>query len=675
MSEPQFLSAAERRVLQAVCDTFVPALEPPPGVREPAQVAHWRCSAAAGDVAAAVETTLALETTPEQQRQIRLALRLLDHPAALRLLTGSPQPFRLRSLPGREAVLRGWSTSRLPALRQAFLAFKRLACFHFYAHQVGDGPNPNAAALGYPYPGGPLPLPAPPANPGRPLRPLIIDRDTVLDADVCIVGSGAGGGVAAALLAAAGKRVVVLEDGGPHQEAGFDGGEESGWERLYARRGALTTADGGMVLLAGRTLGGGTTVNWTTCFRPTERLLAEWAAQSGLSDLRGAALADSYAAVERRINAHVGTEPLNRNNALLLAGAARLGLAAARNPRNVTAACTDCGRCHFGCRSGGKQGTLRTYLQDAAAAGAQIVTNAWAARVLLRGDRAVGVAAWVHAPVEDHAPAAPRYRLTVRAAEVIVAGGAIGTPALLLRSGVRGPHLGRHLTLHPATGILGRWATAEPAWQGPIQATYSNAFADLSGDGYGVRLEAVPIYPGFGAIVTPWTGAGAFRRQLADLAHYSALLVLTRDRVGGRVVLDRQGGPRIVYRPSAESRRHLVRGMVAGARLVLAAGADAVQTLHTPPVHLRAGGSPAAFARAVAVAGADPHRLLVGSAHQMGTARMARDPRGGVTDGLGRVHGVAGLRVLDTSLFPSASGVNPMLTTLGLVHWLVSRGL
>jgi choline dehydrogenase-like flavoprotein len=672
MDQRGFLTGRERATLRAVCDTLLPALEPPPGMTGTAQVAYWRRSAAELDVAAAVEETLWLETTPEQQAQIRQALGLLVQPAALRLLTGSAQRFPARGQAGREAVLRAWATSPLPLLRQAFQVFKRLACFHFYAHPTAAGANPNATLLGYP--GFALPLPGPPANPAHPLRSLAIDRDTVLDADVCVVGSGAGGGVAAALLAQAGRRVVVLEAGGWYTEADFSAEEESGWERLYMRRGALATDDAGMLILAGRTLGGGTTVNWTTCFRPPAALLAEWAARSGVADLQGDALQASYAAVEARMGIHIDDGPFNGNNAVVWNGAAALGLVPARNPRNTTH-CGTCGICHFGCRWGAKQGTMRTYLQDAYDAGAQIVPNCYADRVLLMGDRVVGVAARVRRPVEERVPDAPAHRLTVRAPVVVVAGGALESPALLLRSGLRHPAIGRNLYLHPATGVIGRFDTPVEAWRGPMQDVYSNALADLTGDGYGVRFEAVPLFPGFAAITAPWTGGRAFRAYMGGLAHYNALLVLTRDRVPGRVVLDSQGRPRLLYRPSAESRRLLLRGCQEGARVVLAAGAREAQTLHTVPLRVRGMGGLDRFQAEVAAAGAAPNRMTIGSAHQMGTCRMDAHPARGVVDGRGAVHGVRGLYVCDTSIFPSASGVNPMLTALGLAHWVVQRGL
>ncbi len=666
------LSARERATLWAVCDTLLPAMEPPPGITDADWIAYWRRSAADLDVAGAVEESLWLETTPAQQRRLRLALRVLGSPPLQALLTGRARTFGTRSLAARTRVLRGWAEGPLPPLRQAHQAFKRLAAAHFYAHPGPDGTNPNAAVLGYP---GRAPAPAAPAaNSAHPLQPLAVGHPQVIEADVCVIGSGAGGAVAAALWAGAGRRVIVLETGGWSTEADFDAREERGWERLYLRRGLQTTDDGGILVLAGRTLGGGTTVNWSTSFRPPEARLAEWAAQTGIPDLTGPDLAAAFDAVERRLHVCVPSVPLNANNAVLWDGATALGLPVARMPTNA-AGTGDCGVCHFGCRQGDKQSTVRTYLQDAYDAGAQILPNCEAERVLLAGGRAVGVQAWVHPPAEARDRQSPGIAVTVRAPIVIVAAGALHTPAILLRSGLRHPQIGRNLYLHPSTAVAGRFATRVEGWTGLVQSAYSPAFADLTGDGYGFYLEAAPLYPGLAAGALPWAGGRAFRALMADLPYTSAIIALTRDRVPGRVVIDRQGAARLLYQPSAESRRLLVRGCREAARVTLAAGARDVYTLHTPPIRLRPGDDLAAFDARVAAAGARPDRLFVASAHQMGTARLGADPASSVVDARGQVHGVPGVYIADGALLPSAPGVNPMIGIMGLAHWLTSRNL
>jgi choline dehydrogenase-like flavoprotein len=680
---PGFLTPAQRRTLEAVCETFCPALEPPPGTPlEGPPAAYWRRGATVLGVAAVIEARLVEETTPAEQAEFAQGMDALENPAVCRLTSGQATPFSRRGPAAREGLLRAWAVSPLPPIRKAYQTFKRLASFHFYtAPAPGGGPNPNHAALGYPDPWRPPARPAPPANPAHPLRPLTITADTVLEADACVVGSGAGGGIVAALLAAAGYRVVVLEAGTGRAEAAFTGDELDGFRQLYARGGLLISEDGAVALLAGRTLGGGTTINWMTCFRPPRGVLEAWAASCGVHELLGPELQTSLDAVERRLQVNAAESRLNPNNAALVRGATALGWHHALQARNARG-CGDCGHCTFGCPWGAKQGTLRTYLQDACDAGARIVTCATAERVLVAAGRVVGVEArsGPPRPRPAHAAQPGGYRLSVRAPLVVVAGGAIQSPALLLRSGLRQPALGRNLYLHPATVMIARFDHDIAGWSGPLQTAHSDEFADLDGAGYGFKFETTPVYPGLAAAAAPWDSGAGFKRLMLAIKQAASLLVLVRDRDTGHIALDRWGNPRIHYHLGAHDARHLLRGCKEGARLLLAAGAREVFTLHTRTTRiLRTGAaepSPEAWARfdaAVDRQGAGPNRLGVFSAHQMGTCRMGADPATSVVDSTGAVYGVRGLYVADGSIFPLSSGVNPMITIMGLAHWIGRR--
>ena len=675
-----FLTPAQRRTLAAVCDTICPALDPPPGTPpDSPQAAYWQRAAADLDVAGWIERSLTGEISPAEVRQLGQALDALEQPALSLLTTGSATPFTRRGPAARAAVLRAWSTSPLPLLRQGFQTFKRAAAFFFYTAPGADGTNPNGPVLGYPDPWQPPPYPPAPANPAHPLHPERITADTTLEADACVIGSGAAGGIVAARLAQAGRRVIVLEAGDAPDEATFGTSELGGFQDLYAKRGLLTTDDGAVALLAGRTLGGGTTINWMTCFRPPPAVLDEWAGASGVRDLLGPDLQASLDAVERRLHIDTDESHLNPNNAALVAGARALGWHCAIQPRNALN-CGDCGHCSFGCPWGAKQGTRRTYLQDAYDAGARLIPCATAERVLLDGGRVTGVTAQIGPPGKwprrDGAALAPR--LTVRAPLVVVAAGALESPAILLRSGLRHPALGRNLYLHPATAVIGRFREDIAAWSGVLQAAHSDQFANLDGGGYGFKFETTPIYPGLAAVAVPWEGGAAFKRLMLDARQVVSLLVLGRDREGGRIVLDRWGNGRILYRLGPTEAGYLLRGCKEGARLLLAAGAAEAYTLHSRLTRL-AGDAPAGsaartrFDAAVDRQGAGPNRMMVFSAHQMGTCRMSATPTAGVVDGQGAVHGVAGLYVADSSIFPRSSGVNPMLTIMGLAHWIGTR--
>jgi choline dehydrogenase-like flavoprotein len=635
------------------------------------------------DAAALIEMALDAETSPDEKRLFRTALSSLENPLVCLASSGSATPFGRRDTVGREKLLQAWSTSRIPLLRQGFQTIKRLAGYTFLAapEPGSGGRNPNLAALGYPEPWKP-PHEAPvAANPDHPLVSEQVTQDSEIEADVCVVGSGAGGGVVAALLAQAGRKVVVLEAGGEESEWPFDAEEDSGFRRLFAKRGLLASVDGRIAVLSGRTLGGGTTVNWMTCFRPPERLLRQWAQVSGVEGLVGPELQRSLDEVEKRLHVDKDESWLNKNNSALVRGAEALGWHHAIQGRNAKG-CGDCGLCTFGCPWGSKQSTTRTYLQDAYDAGARIVTRAMVERVLFEGKQVVGVEATVGTigALPQRKEGEGVRRLTVRASMVVVAGGGIESPALLLRSGVQNSALGKHLYLHGSTVVMGFFDEAIGAWSGPLQSAHSDEFADLDGKGFGFKFEVTPIYPGLGATALPWENGESFKRRMLELKHTVSLLVLMRERVGGRVSVDRWGNPRIHYALSKSDAEHLLKGVKEEARLLMAAGARETYTLHTQLTGItrKEKNNTMAwerFDRQVDRLGAGANNLMLFSAHQMGTCRMGMDPAKSVVDESGAVHGYKGLYVADGSVFPQASGVNPMITIMGLAHWMASRWL
>jgi choline dehydrogenase-like flavoprotein len=202
-----------------------------------------------------------------------------------------------------------------------------------------------------------------------------------------------------------------------------------------------------------------------------------------------------------------------------------------------------------------------------------------------------------------------------------------------------------------------------------------DAFSGL-GDGYGFRVEAAPAHPGMLALGAPWGGGRDFRERAAELGHLAPTIALVRDRVGGRVSARRDGSVRIDYHPGRHEEAMLRRSLVEMCRLHLAAGALELRTAHTPGRGLRADAPERvrrAFLDALGRAPLARNRSLLFSAHQMGTARMGRDPRGAVCDGRGRVFGVRGLFVADASAFPASSGVNPMISVMALAR-MVAEG-
>ena len=278
------------------------------------------------------------------------------------------------SITEREAILASWAKSRFELRRKAFQGIKRLALFIAYSNQPEKEKHPAWEAFNYPgAPGG--------GTEDRKITPYEINNNKTLTCDVLVIGSGAGGGVVAGELSAAGYDVMVVEKGDYYAEKDFDGNELNATETMLEKFGSLTTHDTSMVVLAGKLLGGGTTINWSASFRTPDHVLSEWANEYGVTDANTDVWQNSLDAVWTRSNVNCDESHLNGNNTVLERGLKKLGYHVDTIPRNVKG-CEDCGFCNYGCSFGAKQSTLKTYLQDAYERGSRIVVRATVKRVM-----------------------------------------------------------------------------------------------------------------------------------------------------------------------------------------------------------------------------------------------------------------------------------------------------
>ncbi len=582
--------------------------------------------------------------------QLLGVLRALDSRPGALLLTGRPTRVSGLAPDAAEALLRRWWQSRLPPQRRLAAAIGAITLLAGYGW-----PGPARDATGYPGPPGPAP------DVPRRLVPLEVAGDQELTCDVVVVGSGAGGGVAAAQLAAAGLDVVVLEKGGYAAERDFHQLEGDAYRDLYLYALTLTTDDLACRILAGSTLGGGTLVNYSTSFKTPPWVLAEWAQVSGVEAFRSGEVEASLDAVAGRVGVTTGQSRPGVRDALLEQGLEKLGWHVGPLPRNVRGCAQDagCGWCGFGCRLGAKQSTLVTYLEDAAARGARIVVGADVRRLLVDDGRAVGVEA--RAEPGGH-------RLRVRARAVVAAGGAIETPALLLRSGLRG-QVGRHLRLHPGTAAVGVFDEPVRWWEGTLQARYSAELRDRLGP-YAPILETVPLHPGASATALPWQSAAQHRGLMERLGNLSLVGVLCRDTTAGRVRVDRDGNPRVRWRLNRPDEQRMAAGLAVAGEVLAAAGATEVFSLHRQRFAFRPDAPDAhrAWVEATRRAGFRGGRATLASYHQMGSCRIGVDPATSAVGPDHQAHELRGLYVADASLFPTAVGVNPMLSVMGLAH-------
>eukprot|EP00038_Savillea_parva_P010523 m.190935 g.190935 ORF g.190935 m.190935 type:complete len:777 (+) comp18178_c0_seq1:135-2465(+) len=711
---------AQRTVLKALIETLVPATQSPrnDGTGQHAdRTARFLATAPCVDLVADA-CLKCLQGLPDDERveamsllwllstRLGTSLVCLSNPLGL--------PFPERPIHEREALLSGLASSQFALRRKAFGSLRQLIAIKAFSVMDSNGKNPFWEVGGY----------KPILDEYGPVDPDVdastttqankayhnlkqhrvdVQQDTEINVDCVVVGSGAGGGVAAAMLSEAGLSVIVLEKGPLVDLADMTTREQPAYESMYEKGGLLTTSDGAMGILAGSTMGGGTTINWACCIPLPQYVRKEWSDGDGLHKLAQFAPSTTdteggpseydraITSVLTRIGASTDGVQHNASNQVLLDGAAKMGYPATTTAQNFNCPAADsAGWTCLGDRYGNKQGTLVTFLADAAATGnCQFVDRCAVERVTFGTDattgrkRGNGVIARVNGkdgPV-----------LTVNARRcVVVSAGSLHTPGVLLRSGLTNPHIGKHLRLHPVTGVLGRFRDREMrAWRGaPMTTVCGAAEAGPRNDMYGAKIEVPSVHPALGASGMPWHSGLAYKQSLSEFASISTLITLCRDKGEGEVALGGASGfdpPKVHYTLSPADSESMVWAMAHCVRIFAAAGADKVFTTHAGPVgRVEAEmtgedvGNPDSSAvnaliDRIVAAGTAPGTLGLFSAHQMGSCRMGMSPATSVVDWNGEVWEADDVYIMDASVFPTASGANPMITTLSISQMLSWR--
>ena len=637
------LTPRQKRALENICETFLPRAE------------GWPSALELG-IPEAIAGNLDFNPRSKDRTQILQLLDFWDSSLHGFFTIGKLKSFSALSPEDRVRILLSWADSSIAKRRAAFQALRKAVGF---LHVMLPGANGSRSAvwdqLGYP---GPLRTKQPPAP--RPLHVIVPDRDLDLTCEVCIVGSGAGGGTAAAVLAGAGKDVIVLEAGSYYDDADFDGAEFSGFRNLYAEAGFAATADHSVGLLAGECFGGTTVINYCTSFRTPAEIRTEWAA-AGVPWFASEEYTRSLDAVCERLHVNLEHNRVSRREQILDRGLRALGWHVDAMPRNVIG-CDQgkvCGYCGYGCALGAKQSSTKTWLADAQQQGARFAVETRAIRVRIEAGAATGV----------EARSKGGHRVNIRCKAVVSACGSIHTPALLLRSGLRNEHIGRHLHLHPVSNVCGVFDEEIRPWEGTMQAIYSDEHRFLTGN-YGVKYETTSLQPVIAAAVLPWREPQQYRAMLEKLSNVSAIGVLVRDRDGGRVTIGSDGHPVSHYALSKFDRAHLRSGFIGAARILEAAGARHIFSPHAKWCAYEPGrsGSLETFAQAMDSAGWGSGSVALFSFHIQGTARLGGAAKSSATNPDGQVWGTRNLYVMDSSSFPSASGVNPMISIEAIAH-------
>mmetsp|Transcript_10605 Transcript_10605/g.14966 ORF Transcript_10605/g.14966 Transcript_10605/m.14966 type:complete len:949 (+) Transcript_10605:19-2865(+) len=596
--------------------------------------------------------------------------------------------------------------------------------------------------------------------------------DLVLEYDVVIIGSGAGGSVAASSLTQHKHSVLVLEKGPYIPPSEISNTECEALDRSYERHGLCTSSNGNIMILAGSTVGGGTTINWGCCLDTPSYVREEWADKFGLEQFRNGSeeytFDESLKYVKHRIGSTSPTpsstndaihddaqyQQHNRANKLFLKACKNMRYVASATGNNfVDPTLNSAGYTTLGDKYGNKQGTLVTFLKDAIKNGqgrTKILENCTVERILhdkyncnnhdmkrkSSGRKAVGVLAKVKDNLNNK-----EYSITILAKKcVILSAGSLNTPCVMLRSGFKNPNIGKHLRLHPATGVIGTFSKTKKnstkssnvikipsndnttinsysslekqGYGGNIEAYLGAPMTSVCGhfeqgpkqNGYGAKIEVPSVHTGTLSAAVPWKDPISFKRKLLEAKNSLPLVILQRDTgVGGRVLLgpDRFH-PKIDYLLSSEDVESMLEAMVGCVKLLIAAGADKIYTLQNDDEGLEYVDQIindddindmidgkiddidvdrlisnrkqiVSYLNSIHRNGIAPHQTGIFSAHQMGSCRMGTSPLNSVVDENGETWECDNLFIMDTSVFPTASGSNPMITALTISHMLSTR--
>ncbi|KAI9050127.1 hypothetical protein LZ554_006268 [Drepanopeziza brunnea f. sp. 'monogermtubi'] len=643
--------------------------------------------------------TMSIYVPEDGRNGLRMVLATLNSRLGCLLLTGYPTSFREQPIHIREQILCRWRDSYLPQLN---VVFKQMTAL---AKSIWLKTSPTYSALsGFPS----VPDHSKPESPHdyRFLQFPPGSEPATIQTDVIIVGSGCGGAVCAKNLAEAGHRVMVVDKGYHFPPSQLPMTDEAGGVHLYEGGGAATSDDKSMNIIAGATWGGGGTINWSASLQTQGFVRREWAQDRGLAFFETAEFQSCLDRVCERMGVSAAHVRHNHGNRVLVEGARKLGYHAEPVPQNTGGREHYCGHCTMGCGSGQKQGPVTSWLPDAANAGAEFVEGFMVDRVIFDEEgevkTALGVRGkWVSRNEKGGVDGPESEKIVreviLRAKKVIVSCGSLWSPVVLLNSGLKNPQIGKNLYLHPTNTINAVFREDIRPWEGGILTSVCTTFENLDLKGHGVKLEATAMLPSLNLVLLPWTSGAAYKSLALKFRRMNGYISIARDRDPGLVYRDPTSGqPRIKYTPSAFDRANIMEGVIAMCKIAYVQGATEIHLMHssvapfikptttttptdaeTAKAHHPPSVTDVPFASWLAEVhrlGNRPPAAAFASAHQMGSNRMSASPAAGVVDPKGRVWGTEGLYVADASVFPSASGVNPMVTNMAICDY-ISRGI
>ncbi len=478
--------------------------------------------------------------------------------------------------------------------------------------------------------------------------------------EVAVIGSGAGGGIAANLLNQ--KYEVGIFDKG-HFPNGETNNETFGYHNFYETNAIQQTRGYKVQLLAGMGIGGGTSINWTTSLRTPDNILSEWDA---LTQQNNHFNSDSFNKSLDYICQNLNVDETNNKipqKEIKLAQGLELNKTSykiiPRNTKNND--CLESGFSTFGHSDDTINSSYKSWFSKDKFNEENIYSNTHVKNLSISNGKAT------HVNVEHNGQS---YSVAVE--KVILASGSLNTPKILLNSGYKNKHLGQHLKLHPVSGVAGKFSELQNPWAGSMQGIYSDDHL-FRKDNYGYLLEGLPMHPSLFFPFFP-NNQDNFGDFISSYNYWSGSIVLTSDTSSGSII---NKNPQHLWKYNLNNFDHenLLHGIESLVKANFLAGAEEIMVATSPTMHWKRESNEdiESFIGKVRKVRNEPFRILLGSAHQMGTARIHPNPSEGVVDLNGKVHGLENVYITDSSTFPRCSGVNPMITIQAMSHFLASK--
>ena len=478
--------------------------------------------------------------------------------------------------------------------------------------------------------------------------------------EVAVIGSGSGGGVAAHLLNAK-YEVGIFEKG--NYANGETNNETFGYHNFYETYAMQQTRGYKVLLLAGSGVGGGTSINWTTSLRTPDNILNEWDSLTGQNNyFNSSNFKSSMDFICQQLNVSEANNRIPQKETKLAEGLSRNDIGYKIIPRNTSNdQCLESGFSTFGHSDESINSSYKTWFPEDKFNSQNVYSNTSVKHLTISNGRATHINVERNGNVQQ-----------IAVDKVVLAAGSLNTPKILLNSGYKNKHLGQNLKLHPVSGVAGKFSEEQRPWAGTMQGIYSDDNLFMK-DNYGYLLEGLPMHPSLFFPFFP-NNNDNFGDFIKSYNYWSGSIVLTSDKSSGSII---NKNPQHLWDYNLNDFDHsnLLHGLENLVRANYLAGAEEIMVAASPTMHWKKSSNVNIedFINKIRAIKNEPFRILLGSAHQMSTARINPNPEQGVVGLDGKVHGLENVYIVDASTFPRCSGVNPMISIQSMSHFLMSK--